>query len=205
MKILFDIFPVILFFVVFKLFGVYAATASAIVATVLQVAWIKWRHGKVDTTLWVSLGIIVVFGGATLLLHNENFIKWKPTALYWFFAGTILFSQAFLHKDVMRMLLHGKIGLPDRIWKRLNYAWSIFFILLGCLNLYVAFNFSTDNWVNFKLFGTTGLMLIFILLQGLYLSKHIIVVEPHDKPVEPHARLPLKSFDLDWSFLWGSI
>jgi intracellular septation protein len=86
MKILFDIFPVLLFFVVFKIFGVYPATASAIVATFLQVAWVKWQHGKVDTTLWVSLGIIVIFGGATLWLHNENFIKMKPTALYWFFA-----------------------------------------------------------------------------------------------------------------------
>ena len=173
MKILFDIFPVLLFFVVFKLFGVYPATAAAIIATFLQVVWVKWKHGKVDTTLWVSLGIIVIFGGATLLLHNENFIKWKPTALYWFFSSAILFSRAFLNKNLMRMLLHGKINLPDPIWHRLNYAWSAFFGVLGCLNLYVAFNFSMDTWVDFKLFGTTSLMLVFILLQAAFLSKHI--------------------------------
>src|SRR5487761_2201373 len=130
MKILFDIFPVLLFFIVFKMFGVYPATTAAIVATILQVAWVKWRHGKVDVTLWVSLGIIVFFGGATLLLHNENFIKWKPTALYWFFASAILFSRAFLNKNLMRMLLHGKLDLPDQIWHRLNYSWSAFFAIL---------------------------------------------------------------------------
>jgi intracellular septation protein len=181
MKILFDIFPVILFFVVFKLFGVYPATETAIAATILQVAWVKWRHGKVDTTLWVSLGIIVVFGGATLLLHNENFIKWKPTALYWFFSLAILFSRAFLNKNLMRTLLQGKINLPDNVWQYINYAWSAFFAVLGSINLYVAFNFSMDTWVDFKLFGTTGMMLIFILLQAAYLSKHI-KVERQDKP-----------------------
>jgi intracellular septation protein len=173
MKILFDIFPVLLFFVVFKLLGVYTATAAAIAATIAQVAWVKWRHGKVDTTLWVSLGIIIVFGGATLITHNENFIKLKPTALYWFFALAILFSRAFLNKNLMRLLLHEKIALPENIWQYLNYAWSIFFSVLGCINLYVAFNFSMDIWVDFKLFGTSGMMLVFILLQAAMLSKYI--------------------------------
>ena len=181
MKILFDIFPVIIFFVVFKLFGIYAATATAIAATFVQVGWVKWRHGKVDITLWVSLGIIVFFGGATLLLHDETFIKWKPTALYWFFAIAILFSRAFLNKDIMRTLLQDKIALPDKIWRNLNFTWSSFFAALGCLNLYVAFNFSMDTWVNFKLFGTTALMLVFIIVQGLFLSKHVIE-ETKDKP-----------------------
>lgn len=181
MKILFDIFPVLLFFVVFKLFGVYPATSAAIAATVIQVAWVKWRHGKVDTTLWVSLGIIVVFGGATLLTHNENFIKWKPTVLYWFFSTAILFSRAFLDKNLIRMLLHGKIDLPHQVWQYLNYAWSAFFAVLGVLNLYVAFHFSMDTWVDFKLFGTTGMMLVFILLQGLILTKYI-KEEHQDKP-----------------------
>jgi intracellular septation protein len=173
MKILFDLFPVILFFVVFKLFGVFFATASAIAATIAQVAWVKWRHGKVDTTLWVSLGIIVIFGGATLLLQNENFIKLKPTALYWFFSLAILFSRAFMGKNLMRMLLQEKIELPDNIWQSLNYAWCIFFGALGCINLYVAFNFSMDIWVDFKLFGTSAMMLGFIVLQAAILSKYI--------------------------------
>lgn len=173
MRILFDLFPVLLFFVVFKLFGVYPATAAAIAATMAQVAWEKWRNGKVDTTLWVSLGIIVIFGGATLLLHNENFIKWKPTILYWFFASAILISRAFLDKNLMRVLLHTKMDLPDRVWHYLNLAWSAFFATLGCLNLYVAFHFSMDVWVDFKLFGTVGLMLVFVLLQAVILSKYL--------------------------------
>jgi len=172
MKILFDLFPVILFFVIFKMFGVYAATASAIVATLAQVGWVKYRHGKVDTMLWVSLGIIVVFGGATLLLHDETFIKWKPTVLYWFFASTLLFSKILFGKNFIRSLLEEKITLPDPVWHKLNLAWSAFFAVLGFLNLYVAYNYSLDAWVNFKLFGATSLMFVFILLQAFALSKY---------------------------------
>jgi len=172
MKILFDLFPVILFFVTFKTFGVFAATAAAIVATLAQVIWVKYRHGKVDTMLWVSLVIITVFGGATLLLHDENFIKLKPSILYWFFASALLFSKIFLNKNILRNLLQEKMSLPDSVWNTVNLAWSGFFIALGFLNLYVAFNFSTDAWVNFKLFGTTGLMFIFILLQAFLLTKY---------------------------------
>ncbi|MBU1214389.1 MAG: septation protein A [Gammaproteobacteria bacterium] len=173
MKLLFDLFPVILFFIVFKVAGVFAATAAAIAATFVQVAWVKYHHGKVDTMLWVSLGIITVFGGATLLLHDETFIKWKPTILYWFFTATLLFSSIFLKKNLMRALLHEKMTLPDLIWHRLNLAWSGFFALLGILNLYVAFSFSTDAWVNFKLFGATGIMLVFILAQAAILAKYV--------------------------------
>lgn len=172
MKILFDLFPVILFFVVFKSFGVFAATATAILATFGQVLWVKWRHGKVDTMLWVSLGIITVFGGATLLLHDETFIKWKPSILYWFFASALLFSRFVLGKNLLRNLLQEKMALPDVIWNNLNLVWSGFLIALGMLNLYVAFNYSTDAWVNFKLFGTTGLMLIFIAAQAAMLAKY---------------------------------
>ncbi|MEW5905066.1 MAG: septation protein A [Pseudomonadota bacterium] len=173
MKLLFDLFPVILFFVVFKLAGVFAATAAAIGATFVQVAWVKYRHGKVDTMLWVSLGIITVFGGATLLLHDETFIKWKPTVLYWFFAATLLGASVLFRKNLMRSLLQEKMKLPDTVWHRLNLSWSAFFALLGLLNLYVAYNFSTEAWVNFKLFGATGIMLVFILAQAALLAKHV--------------------------------
>jgi intracellular septation protein len=173
MKLLFDLFPVILFFIVFKVAGVFAATAAAIAATFVQVAWVKYHHGKVDTMLWVSLGIITVFGGATLLLHDETFIKWKPTILYWFFTVTLLFSAIVLKKNLMRALLHEKMTLPDFVWHRLNLAWSGFFALLGIINLYVAFNYSTDAWVNFKLFGATGIMLVFILAQAAMLAKYV--------------------------------
>jgi intracellular septation protein len=172
MKILFDLFPVILFFIVFKIGGVYAATGSAIAATIAQVAWVKYRHGKVDTMLWVSLGIIVVFGGATLLLHDETFIKWKPTVLYWFFASALLFSRVLFGKNIIRTLLEEKMSLPDKVWHQLNLAWSLFFTLLGFVNLYVAYNYSLNTWVNFKLFGATSMMIVFIVLQALALSKY---------------------------------
>ncbi|MBI3903503.1 MAG: septation protein A [Nitrosomonadales bacterium] len=173
MKLLFDLFPIVLFFAAFKLFGIFAATATAIAATVMQIAWTKWRHGKVDTMLWVSFGIIAVFGGATLLLHDETFIKWKPTILYWVFAGTLLFSNLLLRKNLMQALLHEKLALPHKVWGHVNLAWSLFFAALGVLNLYVAFNYTTDTWVNFKLFGTTGLMMVFVLLQATALSKYV--------------------------------
>ena len=173
MKLLFDLFPVILFFAVFKFAGVYAATAVAIVATFVQVGWVKYRHGKVDTMLWVSLGIITLFGGATLLLHDENFIKWKPTVLYWFFSLALLLSPILFKKNLMRAMLQDKMKLPDVAWGNLNLSWSLFFLALGVLNLYVAFNFDTDTWVNFKLFGATGMMLVFIFAQAAMLAKYM--------------------------------
>ncbi len=173
MKILFDLFPVILFFVAFKFQGIFVATAVAIAATVAQIIWTKVRHGKVDTMLWVSFAIIAVFGGATLLLHDETFIKWKPTVLYWMFSVILLVSNVAFKKNLMRTLLQEKIALPLNAWNRLNLSWSLFFAVLGFINLYVAFNYSTETWVNFKLFGTTGLMLIFVLGLGVWLAKYV--------------------------------
>lgn len=173
MKFLFDLFPVILFFAVFKFFGIYVATASAIIATLGQIVWVKFKHGKVDGMLIASGVIIVVFGGATLLLHDEGFIKWKPTILYWLFAAVLIGSNLIIKKNLIRHMMEKQIALPEAIWGRLNLAWALFFVVLGCLNLYMAFNYSTDTWVNFKLFGTTGLMLVFVIIQGLFLNKHI--------------------------------
>ena len=173
MKLLFDLFPVILFFVAFKIKGIYVATAVAIAATIVQIIWTKWRHGKVDTMLWVSFAIIGVFGGATLLLHDETFIKWKPTVLYWMFSVILLGSNLLFNKNLMRSLLQEKIALPLHVWNRLNLSWSLFFAVIGCINLYVAFNYSTDDWVNFKLFGLTGLMVVFILAQSAWLAKYV--------------------------------
>jgi len=173
MKLLFDLFPVILFFVAFKFQGIYVATAIAIAATIAQIIWTKFRHGKVDTMLWVSFAIIGVFGGATLLLQDETFIKWKPTVLYWLFSVILLVSNVLFKKNLMRTLLQEKIALPLHIWNRLNLSWSLFFAVLGFINLYVAFNYSTDAWVNFKLFGFTGLMAVFILAQSAWLAKYV--------------------------------
>jgi intracellular septation protein len=173
MKFLFDLFPVILFFIVFKFFGIYAATSAAIVATIAQIIWVKLRHGKVDNTLIASGVIIVVFGGATLLLHDESFIKWKPTMLYWLFALSLLVSELFFNKNLIRNLMEKQVSLPDAIWRKLSRAWAIFFAALGGINLYVAFHYSTETWVNFKLFGAMGLMFGFVIAQSLVLSKYM--------------------------------
>ena len=173
MKFLFDLFPVILFFIVFKTMGIYAATAAAIAATLAQIAWVKYRHGKVDGMLIASGVIIVVFGGATLLLHNEAFIKWKPTVLYWMFAVVLFSAEMFWNKNLIRAVMDKQLALPEPVWRKLNHAWAGFFAIMGLLNLYVAFNFATETWVNFKLFGTMGLMLVFVVLQSLFLGKYM--------------------------------
>src|SRR5215470_16535095 len=173
MKFLFDLFPVVLFFVAFKLFDIYVATAVAIAATFLQIGWLKWRGRKVDAMMWVTLAIIVVFGGATLLLHDETFIKWKPTVLYWLFAAVLAGAELLFRKNLIRAALSGQVKLPDAVWGRLNWSWAAFFAFMGAANLYVAFNFSTDTWVNFKLFGGMGLMLVFVLIQAVFLARHV--------------------------------
>jgi intracellular septation protein len=185
MKILFDLFPVLLFFITFKHAGVFAATGAAIIATFVQVGWVKYRHGKVDTMLWVSLGIITVFGGATLLLHNETYIKWKPSVLYWVFSTALLVSPILFKKNLMRTMLQDKLPLPDSAWRNLNLAWGLFFAALGVLNLYVAFNYSTDTWVDFKLFGVTGLIFLFIIAQAAMLAKYVEEGKKHEAPGTP--------------------
>ncbi|MDO8305534.1 septation protein A [Herminiimonas sp.] len=202
MKFLFDLFPVILFFAVFKwgegnadaaqAFGqqflsvlvsggqvtvaqapILLATAIAIIATIVQIGYLLSRGKKVDGTLWLSFAIIVFFGGATIYFHNETFIKWKPTVLYWCFAAVLLFSQIFLKKNLIRTMMEKQMTLPEGIWRRVNLSWVAFFITMGLLNLYVAFNFSTASWVNFKLFGGMGLMFAFVIAQSLLLSKYV--------------------------------
>ncbi|PKO54386.1 MAG: septation protein A [Betaproteobacteria bacterium HGW-Betaproteobacteria-13] len=197
MKFLFDLLPVILFFAAYKFAGadpdaslalalsllgdgivatqapILIATVVAIVSTFLQILIVWLKHRKVDRMLWVSLAIIVVFGGATLFFHNPTFIKWKPTALYWLFSGVLVFSALLLKRNLIRNMLEAQIQLPELVWSRLNLAWALFFVCMGVLNLYVAYNFSEEAWVNFKLFGGMGLMLAFVLGQGFYLSKHM--------------------------------
>ena len=173
MKMLFDIFPVILFFVAFKLSDIYVATAVAIVATFVQIGWLWLRHRKVDKMLWVSLAVITVFGGATLLFKDDTFIKWKPTVLYWLFGGVLAVAAVGFKKNLVRSMMEHQVSLPEEIWGRLLLSWIAFFVVMGVLNLYVAFNFSLDAWVNFKMFGGIGLMLAFVLLQAVMLAKHV--------------------------------
>ncbi len=174
MKFLFDLFPVILFFIAFKVYDIYVATAVAIVATFGQIGWVWFRHRKVDKMLWISLVLIVVFGSATLILHDETFIKWKPSVLYWLFAAVLLLAHALFKKNLIRAMMREQLTLPEPIWARLNASWAAFFTLMGAANLYVAFNYSTETWVNFKLFGFMGLMLAFVVLQGLMLGKYMV-------------------------------
>lgn len=173
MKFLFDLFPVILFFVAFKLADIYVATATAIAATFLQVGWLKLRRRPVDPMLWASLAIIVVFGGATLALRDETFIKWKPTVLYWLFGAVLAGAELLFRRNLIRAMLGAQVHLPDPVWARLNWSWAAFFAFMGAANLYVAFNFPTDLWVNFKLFGGMGLMLLFVIGQALFLARYI--------------------------------
>jgi intracellular septation protein len=173
MKFLFDLLPVILFFIAFKLQGIYVATAVAIAASLAQIGWLWLRGRKIDAMLLVSLAIIVVFGSATLLLHDETFIKWKPTVLYWMFASVLSVSALLFHKNLIRSMLGEQIRMPDPAWSKLNFSWAGFFACMGFLNLYVAFNYPTDTWVNFKLFGGMGLMLAFVIAQGLFLAKYV--------------------------------
>ena len=173
MKFLFDLLPVILFFVAFKVADIYVATGVAIATTFAQVAWLKLRGRKVEVMLWASLGIIVVFGGATLLLQDETFIKWKPTVLYWLFGAVLAGAVLLFRRNLIRSMLSEQVQLPEPIWSRLNWSWIAFFAFMGAANLYVAYNFSTDLWVNFKLFGGMGLMLLFVVAQALFLAKHI--------------------------------
>lgn len=205
MKFLFDLFPVILFFGVFKWGDAHAeaalalvnqylsifiagglgtkdeapvllATAIAILASVAQITYLLIRRKKIDTILWVSLVVIVVFGGLTIYFNDESFIKLKPTILYWCFAMALAISQLLLKKNAIRSMMEEQITLPDAIWNRLNLAWIAFFVTMGFINLFVAFVLFEHNraaWVNFKLFGSMGLMFIFIVCQSVFLSKYI--------------------------------
>jgi intracellular septation protein len=178
MKFLFDLFPVILFFAAFKLADIYVATAVAIGATFLQIGLLALLKKKIDTMLWISLAIIVVFGGATLVLRDETFIKWKPTVLYWLFGAMLAGAALLFRKNLIRSMLSAQVQLPDPVWSRLNWSWVVFFLFMGIANLVVAFNFTLDQWVNFKLFGATGLMLLFVVGQAIFLSRHIQEEKP---------------------------
>jgi intracellular septation protein len=202
MKLLFDFLPILLFFGTFKVaegqkdwaadfatrhFGflvsggkvgaaeapVMLATIVVIVATLAQVLWLKANRRKIDTMLWVSLVLVVVLGGLTIWFHNETFIKWKPSVLYWSMGTALWLAPLVAGKNLLKVLLGEQMQLPSRVWHRLNFAWVAFFAAMGLLNLWVAYSFSTDTWVNFKLFGGIGLMLAFTLAQGFYLSRYL--------------------------------
>ncbi len=151
---------------------VICATAVAILASVAQILWMVLRGKKIEPMLWISLAVILVFGSLTIWLHNEMFIKWKPTILYWLFASVLLVGR-LSGKNFIETLLGKQLKLPKKAWSTMLYAWIIFFSVIGCVNLFVAYTFSTDTWVNFKLFGLMGLTLIFTLGIGVYATKYM--------------------------------
>jgi len=186
MKFLFDIFPLLLFFAAFKFYDIYIATAVAIAASFVQVGVYWWKHRKFETMHLITLAVIVIFGGLTLFLRDDTFIRWKPTIVYWIFSVLILGSQFVGGKTVMERLLSAQIALEPRIWRHYNLSWGLFFAIAGALNLYVAFYYGLDQpaearqatWVNFKVFGLMGLTLAFAVVQALVLARHI---KPHHK------------------------
>jgi len=202
MKILLDFLPIVLFFLTFNQaekrpdeaaalatdwFGflvsggvvtakeapVLLATVVVILATVLQVVYLKLRGQKVDTMLWISLGLVTVMGGATIYFHNETFIKWKPSVLYWVMAAAFWLSPILSGRNLLKMMMGEQVDLPGFVWRNLNLAWIGFFSLMGVLNLWIAYTYDTSTWVTFKSFGGMGLMLVFMIGQGLYMSRHM--------------------------------
>lgn len=174
-KFLFDLFPLILFFLAFRFYDIYTATAVAMAASVGQIIWIKLRGKAIEATHWINLTVIVVFGSATLALQNDAFIKWKPTVLYWLFACILLGGRYLFQRNLLKKVMGSQISLDEGVWDKLNISWASFFVLSGVLNLYVAFSgqFTEAQWVNFKVFGLMALMIIFVIAQSVWLGRHI--------------------------------
>ena len=210
MKILFDFLPLVFFFATYKIAGrmpdqgagfathwlgaivqggivgateapALLATVVVLVATLIQVAWMKSAGRKIDLMLWISMSLMVVFGGLTVWFHNQMFIMWKPSIYFWGCGLTLWASQTFFHKNLFRSMLGEDIVLPDTVWQRFNFAGVAFCALLGLLNLVVVY-FFRDYWVGFHTFGTTGLMFAFFVGMGFYLSKHLEPEPASDKP-----------------------
>jgi intracellular septation protein len=178
MQLIYEIFPVFLFFLAFKFYGIYVATVVGIVTTFLQVIFSRIWMKKWDKKQLITLGVFLIFGGMTLYFHDPIFVKWKPTVIFWLFAISILLTHFFTQKPLMQRLmenmLQDKGQIPLHVWKRLNLIWAVFFIALGAVNLYVAYSYNNDIWVNFKFYGVTIALFLFSIAQALYLSRFMI-------------------------------
>lgn len=181
MKFFTDFLPLIIFFIFYKFGGIYLATSSFLIASIIQMTihWFRFRH--FDTMHIVTFLSGMILGGATLLFHNELFIKWKPTVIYWLLAVVFFVSEFITGKNLLQKLMNAQIRLQNSVWKKLNLMWIVFFGVLGTLNIVVAYHFDTNIWVNFKLFGLLGLTLLFILIQGFYLKDKIIDSEESEE------------------------
>ena len=181
MKLLFDFLPIVLFFVAYKLTDIYVATGVLIVVTLIQTGWIWLRQHRVEKLPLITAGLVLVLGGATLALHDPVFVKWKPTVVNWLFAVAFVASRFIGRKPLLERMMGGQLELPAPVWVRLTFAWAIFFFAMGLANLYVAFTFDENTWVNFKLFGMLGLTLVFVLAQAAYMSRHLKIDDTPSK------------------------
>lgn len=182
MKLLADFFPIILFFVAYQAWDIYVATAVAIGASAIQIAWILVRGRKVEPMQWTTLLIIAVFGGMTLFFRDETFIKWKPTVVYALFAVGLVVARYALGRNLIRSMMEKQVRLPDPVWGSLNWLWVAFFCTMAVLNIVVAYSFSTDLWVQFKLFGTLVLTVLFIIGQALWIGRHAEEIPREESP-----------------------
>lgn len=173
MKMLFDFLPIVLFFVAYKLADIYVATGVLIAATLAQVGWVWLRQRRIEKLPLITAGLVLVFGGATLALHDPVFVKWKPTVVNWLFAVAFAASRFIGRQTLLERMMGGQLELPAPVWVKLTFAWAIFFLVMGAANLYVAYSFDENTWVNFKLFGMLGLTLLFVLAQAAYMSRHL--------------------------------
>lgn len=182
MKLLTDLLPVILFVIAYQMYDIYVATVVLMAAIVAQIAYLKLTGKPIEKMHWITLALVIGFGGLTLGLRDPQFIMWKPTVINWLFAAALLLSEAFMQRGIVRRMLDTVGSFPTHVISRLNWAWSLFLFSLGVLNLYVAYNFSEETWVNFKLFGLMGLSLVFVIGQSLYLARYM--QEPENNPAE---------------------
>lgn len=173
MKPLLDLWPILLFFVVYKWYDIYMATAVLMGGVVVHSLWVWWREGRLSPAQWLTLLLVLPFGGATLLLHEPRFIQWKPTLLQWLMAAAFAGSHWIGEKPLVRRLLDQQVTLPPPVWTRLSLAWIGFFLFSGAVNLFVAYTFDEATWVSFKLFGLFGMTLLFVLLQGVWLARYL--------------------------------
>jgi intracellular septation protein len=177
MKTLIDFLPFLLFFGAFKLYDIYVGTAVLMAATTLQMLLVYRMDGRLQVIQKITLGLVLVFGSLTLVLHDERFIKWKPTVLYMAMAIALAVALWGMRKNVLKLMLGAQLELPDNVWHRLNIAWIFYTLFMAAINAYVVMYYSTDDWVSFKVWGYV-FPLTFLIAQGLYIAPHLKSGEP---------------------------
>lgn len=177
MQLIYEILPVFLFFIAFKLFDIYVATVVGIAATLAQVVLTRFFAKKWDKKQLITFGVFMFFGGMTLYFHDPIFVKWKPTIVFWVFAFITIASQFFTKRPLMQRLmehmLENKVVIPFKVWRNLNFIWAAFFFILGGINLYVAYFMSNDAWVDFKFYGISGALILLSIIQSVYLMRYM--------------------------------